>query len=98
VIALLAEDVRLMDARLLDALYCPADKRLLRRLDELAELYGGGNEVEIPLTQEQLAQLLCASRATVSQLLRDEERRGTLERRRRRTIVLDREQIARRAR
>jgi CRP/FNR family cyclic AMP-dependent transcriptional regulator len=97
---MLADDVRLLDERLLESLYTPADKRLLRRLNEMAAMYdgGGADVVEIPLTQQQLAELTGASRATVSQVLREEEQRGTIQRRRGRTVVLDREQLARRAR
>jgi CRP-like cAMP-binding protein len=96
---MLADEVRLLDERLLESLYSPAEKRLLRRLQEMAAVYGGENgEVEIPLTQQQLAELTGASRATVSQILREEEERGTIRRRRGRTVILDREQLSRRAR
>jgi CRP/FNR family transcriptional regulator, cyclic AMP receptor protein len=97
---MLADEVRLLDERLLESLYCPAEKRLLRRLNEMAAMYdcGGADAVEVPLTQQQLAELTGASRATVSQILREEEERGTIQRRRGRTVVLDRQQLARRAR
>ena len=96
---MLADEVRLLDERLLESLYSPAEKRLARRLEEMAAVYGGDSgEVEIPLTQQQLAELTGASRATVSQILREEEARGTILRRRGRTVVLDRGQLSRRAR
>lgn len=95
----LADEVRLLDERLLESLYCPAEKRLLRRLREMAAVYGGdAGPVEVPLTQQQLAELTGASRATVSQILREEEQRGTIQRRRGRTLILDLEQLSRRAR
>jgi len=96
---LLAGEVRRLDERLLEALYLPAEKSLRRRLCELAELYGGDNgDAEIPLTQEKLAELAGTSRATVNRVLRVEEKRGTLELRRRRTVIRDLEALARRAR
>ena len=45
--------------------------------------------IDVPLTQEQLAELAGTSRATVNRVLRDEEGRGTLELGRGKTIVLD---------
>ena len=66
---LLAERIRRLDARLLEALYVPADLRILRRLKELAAMYGD----VIPLTQEDLAGLAGTTRATVNRVLR---RRG----------------------
>jgi CRP-like cAMP-binding protein len=66
----LANEVRMLNERLLEALYVPADKRVVRRLAELAQLYGGADgEAVIPLTQEELAGLAGTSRATVNQVL-----------------------------
>jgi CRP/FNR family cyclic AMP-dependent transcriptional regulator len=98
-IAFLVGEVRMLNERLLEALYIPADRRVLRRLVELAELYPGSAEGDVvPLTQEALAQLAGTSRATVNQVLRREEERGTVELKRGRTLVLDREALAKRAR
>ena len=57
--AFLVNEVRVLNERLLEALYLPVDKRVRRRLLELAELYGDGSEepVTIPLTQEVIAEL-----------------------------------------
>lgn len=93
-IAFLANEVRMLNERLLEALYLPAERRVLRRVAELADLYGGA---EIPLTQEELAGLAGTSRATVNAVLRDEEKRGTVELKRGKTVVLDRGEISRRA-
>ncbi len=93
--AFLAGEVRILNERLLEALYLPAERRLLRRLVELAALYGAA---EVPLTQEELAQLAGTSRATVNKVLREEQARGTIELRRGKTVVLDAEALARRAR
>jgi CRP/FNR family cyclic AMP-dependent transcriptional regulator len=98
-IAFLVGEVRMLNERLLEALYIPADRRVRRRLVELAELYPGSAEGDVvPLTQEELAQLAGTSRATVNQVLRREEERGTVELKRGRTLVLDREALAKRAR
>ena len=69
---------------------------MLRRLAELAELYAdrGG---EIPLTQEQIAELAGTTRATVNQVLREEQERGTLELRRSKTLVRQPDELIRRA-
>jgi CRP/FNR family cyclic AMP-dependent transcriptional regulator len=98
-IRFLAGEVRMLNERLLEALYVPAERRVMRRLAELAQLYGRGDEAaELPLTQEALAELAGTSRATVNRVLRDEQERGTVELRRGKTIVRDPDQLARRAR
>jgi CRP-like cAMP-binding protein len=89
-VALLAEDVRRTTELLLDALYVPAERRVLRRLLELGS--------PVVLTQEELAQIAGTSRATVNRVLRDEEKRGTVTLDRGRTTVTDEETLRRRAR
>jgi CRP-like cAMP-binding protein len=96
-IAFLTAEVRRLDELLLEALYIPVERRVLRRLVELGGTYTG-RDGEIPLTQEQLAELAGTSRATVNKVLRDEQRRGTVELRRGRTIVVRPDELARRAR
>jgi CRP/FNR family cyclic AMP-dependent transcriptional regulator len=96
---LLAGEIRLVDERLLELLYLPANRRLLRRLCELAALYDRGDpEIEVTLTQEHLAELANTSRATVNAVLREEERRGTLRLARGSTVVLDLASLRARAR
>jgi CRP-like cAMP-binding protein len=98
-IEFLANEVRMLNERLLEALYVPADRRVRRRLVELARLYGGGDgEVVIPLTQEQLAGMAGTSRATVNQVLRALEQSGAVELGRGRTIVTDPAALAARTR
>jgi CRP/FNR family transcriptional regulator, cyclic AMP receptor protein len=95
----LTNEVRTLNERLLEALYLPVEKRVRRRLVELAALYPGADEVpEVALTQETIAELAGASRATVNQILRDEEKRGTIELLRGRTRILDRESLEKRSR
>jgi CRP-like cAMP-binding protein len=52
----------------------------------------------IPLTQEEIAEIAGTSRATVNRVLREEERRGVIELKRGRTIVVDPQQLASRTR
>jgi len=86
-----------MDGLLTEAYYDDAGKRLLRRLLELATVYDDGDgDVVIPLTQEQLASLAGASRATVSAVLSAERKRGTIALRRGATVVQDPGELARR--
>ena len=94
-VALLADQVRRGSERLIEAYHVGADARVRRRLLELAAIYPGG---VVPLTQEDIAGMAGTSRATVNRVLRDEARRGTVELRRGRTIIVQRDAIARRAR
>jgi CRP/FNR family cyclic AMP-dependent transcriptional regulator len=92
-VRLLARRLRRQSELLVEALFVGAEARVLRRLVELARLYGG----EIPLTQEDIAGLAGTSRATVNRVLRAEAKRGTVELRRGRTVVLDAKALAKRA-
>jgi CRP-like cAMP-binding protein len=95
----LTVEVRKMDERLLEALYVPAERRILRRLVELAHIYPARDGlVAIPLTQDTLAEMAGASRSTVNKVLREEEKRGVLELNRGVITLTDPEDIARRAR
>src|SRR5262249_45041605 len=97
-IGFLTNEVRMLNERLLEALYVPVERRVLRRVVELARLYGSdeGETVEVPLTQEELAGLAGTSRATVNQVLRAEQEKGTVELRRGKTLVTDADALARR--
>ncbi|WP_020389490.1 Crp/Fnr family transcriptional regulator [Kribbella catacumbae] len=95
-IDLLADYVRRLSEHLVEALYLPADKRVARRLLDLAGTYG--DEPEIPLTQEDLANLAGTSRATVNRVLGEFERDGVLVVARGRVTVLDALSLAKTAR
>jgi CRP/FNR family cyclic AMP-dependent transcriptional regulator len=98
-VRLLAQRLRRQGELLVEALFVGAETRVLRRLGELADLYGDGAPgTEVPLTQEDIAGLAGTSRATVNRVLRSEAKRGTVELRRGKTSVLDPEALARRAR
>jgi len=98
-ISLLAAEVSSMNERLLEALYLPVERRVLRRLIEVAQIYqrGADEVVEIPLTQEEVAGLAGTSRATVNAVLGDAQSRGLLELRRGRVTIVDGAGLAARA-
>jgi CRP-like cAMP-binding protein len=72
-IAFLAREVRRQNELLLEALYVSVERRVLRRLVELTNLYPAKDGVQwIPLTQDVLAELAGTSRATVNRVLNEE--------------------------
>jgi CRP-like cAMP-binding protein len=91
----LAEQLQRSSARLVEAHYVDAETRVLRRVCELADSYGGAI---VPLTQEDLAAMAGTSRATVNRVLRDEQGRGTLSLGRGRVTVLASDDLRRRCR
>ncbi|HZQ64517.1 MAG TPA: Crp/Fnr family transcriptional regulator [Gaiellaceae bacterium] len=97
-LAFLVSEIRMLNDRLLEALYVPAERRVLRRVVDLSVTYRQEAGAEIVLTQEELAGLAGTSRSTVNRVLREEERRGTLSLGRGRIVVHDRDDVARRAR
>jgi CRP/FNR family transcriptional regulator, cyclic AMP receptor protein len=97
--AFLTAEVQSLNERLLEALYLPVEKRVLRRLLELARLYPAPDgRPLIALTQEAIAELARAQRTTVNLILGEEQRRGSIELLRGKVRLLDIEGIARRAR
>jgi len=96
---LLAEQVRRTSDRIVEAHHVDADTRVRRRLCELAETYGGGDEEPVvPLTQEDLAAIAGTSRATVNRVLREEEKREAVALERGRVTLRDIEALAGRCR
>lgn len=93
-------EVRRLSAQLVEVMYVPVDKRLHRRLVDLADIYGVGDEghTSIPLTQEELAQLTGTTRPTANKVLRAAEGAGLVRVGRGRIEVLDVEGLARRGR
>jgi CRP/FNR family cyclic AMP-dependent transcriptional regulator len=69
---LLARRVEELSAQLVEALYDSLERRVIRRLIELAATYASspGEVTTIPLTQEQLSQLVGGARPSVNQILR----------------------------
>jgi len=73
-------------------------KALLDLADKFGEESGTGLQVNHDLTQEELAQLVGASRETVNKALADFSARGWLQLHAKSVLILDRERLARRAR
>src|SRR5919197_2308515 len=93
---LLAEQLRRMSERLVEAHHVDADTRVRRRLLELARSYASENGAVVPLTQEELAAMSGTSRATVNRVLRDEQRRGVVSLSRGRVTLLEQDELSRR--
>jgi CRP-like cAMP-binding protein len=80
-VAMLVQRVDRLSTHLLDALYLPADSRVLRTLLDLCGQYSdsaGPVEVNLPLTQAEVAELSGASRPTANRYLRRLEKDGFL--------------------
>ena len=99
--AVLAAEVSRVSRLLVEALYAPADLRVVRRLVDLVDLYnedGTSSSTEIPLTQEDLASLAGTSRATVNRVLGELEAAGALDVARGRITVTGIDVLTRKAR
>jgi CRP/FNR family cyclic AMP-dependent transcriptional regulator len=95
---LLAARVDDLSRRLLETMYDGLDRRVHRRLVELADLYGATQgPVEIPLGQAQLADLVGATRPSVNQVLQRLVAQDVVALGRSRISVLDVPALARRA-
>jgi CRP/FNR family cyclic AMP-dependent transcriptional regulator len=98
-IEVLSAQVRRLSSRLQEALFIPAETRVLRRLVELGDSYRAeGAGVVIPLTQDDIASLAGTSRPTANRVLKAAEDDGILSVRRSRIEVLDPDALDRRAR
>jgi CRP-like cAMP-binding protein len=95
VVEMLARRLRAMDNALADAVFLDVTGRTAKRLLELA---GDADEFVLPVTQEELAGLVGASRERVNKALASFLRLGWVAQRDRRYTITDREQLARRAR
>jgi CRP-like cAMP-binding protein len=95
VVRLLAQRLRTTDAALADSVFLDVTGRTAKRLLELA---GDADEFILPVTQEELAGMVGASRERVNKALSAFIRLGWLEQSERRYRITDREQLARRAR
>jgi CRP-like cAMP-binding protein len=92
-------ELRRLAERLLEALVVDADRRVRRRLLELGQQFRDPDTglTVIPLTQEEIAGFAGTSRPTVSRVLAEEQRRGTVVKRRRTIGLLDAEGLSRSA-
>ena len=97
-VELLAARVERLNNQLLEALYVPAERRVLRRLLDLCELYTGDDQrIVIPVTQEMLASLAGTTRPTANQVLRRLVANDIVSISRSQIVVLDRQSLRQRA-
>jgi CRP-like cAMP-binding protein len=95
VVAMLAERLRATDSALADAVLLDVTGRTAKRLLELA---GEQEEFQLPITQEELAGLVGASRERVNKAIAAFIRLGWIEQADRRYRITERERLAQRAR
>jgi CRP/FNR family cyclic AMP-dependent transcriptional regulator len=95
VVALMARRLRSTDAALADAVFLDVTGRTAKRLLELA---GDADEFVLPVTQEELAAMVGASRERVNKAIAAFVRLGWLTQSERRYAITDRPQLERRAR
>ena len=97
-VELLSARVERLNNYLLEALYVPAERRVLRRLLNLCELYTGDDQrIVIPVTQEMLASLAGTTRPTANQVLRRLVASDIVAVSRSQIVVLDRQGLHQRA-
>jgi len=98
----LAATVRGTNGELADLVFLDLHGRLVNKLLDLAADHGrpvdGAIEIELPMTQEDLAAMIGATRASVNKVLGWYEAQGAIERRGRRIAILDPERLRRRVR
>jgi CRP/FNR family transcriptional regulator, cyclic AMP receptor protein len=95
VVALLSGRIRDMDGALADAVFLDVTGRTAKRLLEMA---GESDEFTMPVTQEELAGMVGASRERVNKALAQFVRLGWIEQSERRYRITDRQQLEIRAR
>jgi CRP/FNR family cyclic AMP-dependent transcriptional regulator len=98
----LAQRLRRTNEAMADLVFSDVPGRVAKALLDLAERFGqdedGGTRVRHDLTQEELAQLVGASRETVNKALSEFANRGWLRIEGRSVLLIDSERLARRAR
>ncbi len=88
--SILARRVDELSAQVVEAMYDSLERRVVRRLSALAGIYRTSSpEVTIPLTQDELSQLVGGARPSVNQVLQRIVDDGVIELRRGRIIVHD---------
>jgi CRP/FNR family cyclic AMP-dependent transcriptional regulator len=92
---LLAQRLRNMDEALADSVFLDVTGRTAKRLLELA---GSNNEFVLPITQEELAGMVGASRERVNKAIASFIRLGWLEQHDRRYVITQRDRLELRAR
>jgi CRP/FNR family transcriptional regulator/CRP/FNR family cyclic AMP-dependent transcriptional regulator len=99
-LARLAGMIRRLTDEVADLMFVDQQGLLAKKLLELAEAHGRPDdrqvEIEVPLSQDELAQMIGATRPRVNQLLGIFEAEGAITRRRRRVTIRDPEILRRR--
>lgn len=96
--ATLADRIDELSKRLIEVMYVGLDRRVFRRLHELAESYRATDgTMLVPLTQTQLAEMTGGTRPSVNQALQRLVDEGIVEVHRGRIEVLDLERLRRRS-
>ena len=93
--ALLTERIRNTDEALADSVFLDVTGRTAKRLLELS---GDADEFSLPITQEELAGMVGASRERVNKAIASFIRLGWIDQSDRRYRITNREQLERRAR
>ena len=97
-VELLAAQVRQLSALAVEAMFVPADTRVLRRLLAVAQQFGENEGTLIALTQDDLASMAGTTRPTANRVLKRAEADGLLRLGRGRIEILDAVRLASRAR
>lgn len=93
----MAAQVRRLSTLVLEAMYLPAERRVVRRIADLADVYDAGRlPIDIPLRQEDLATMAGTTRQTTNQVLKQLEEAGVVVLRRGGVEVHQRDELARR--
>jgi CRP-like cAMP-binding protein len=97
-VAALAAQVQRLSGQVLDALYVSADKRVIRRIADLAVIYDDGSvPISVPVRQEDIATMAGTTRPTANRVLMALQADGLLTLARGRTDVVDLPGLQRRA-
>jgi CRP/FNR family cyclic AMP-dependent transcriptional regulator len=96
----LVTEVRRLAQQVVEAMYVPVDKRIWRRLQEMAPIFGTDDTpaTTIPITQDVLAQLSGCTRPTANRVLRIGEEAQVIKMTRGRIEILDPAALRHRAR
>jgi CRP/FNR family cyclic AMP-dependent transcriptional regulator len=100
-LTLLSRRIEDLTSRLVEAMYDGLDRRVYRRLLDLIRTYrvdGTGHPVMIPVTQEQLSELVGGTRPSVNQVLQRLAQQGVVELGRGRISVHQPDELVRRVR
>lgn len=89
----LAKTVRRLSDRVEDLIFLDVPSRVAKYLLDLAQ-QDGHEQLELTLTQDELAAFIGASRVSVNRVLGDLERREIIEIRRRHIVIRDRDRLA----